>query len=222
MITVHHLENSRSQRILWMLEELELEYEVIRYDRDKKTSLAPESLKKIHPLGKSPVITDGDQVVAETGAIIEYILERHAGGRMLPAAGTPEHLEYRYWLHAGEGSVMPLLVMTLILGRIDTAVPWPIKPIAWAITAQVRSGYVGPTLEANLAHMEETLSRQPWFAGAEMTGADIQMSFPIEAAASRAGLGEKYPHLQAYLERIQARPAYRKALERGGPYDLMS
>lgn len=221
MIVVHHLENSRSQRILWLLEELGLEYEVKRYGRDKTTSLAPLELKKIHPLGKSPVITDDGTVVAETGAIIEYIIDRHGGGRLIPPANSPERLRYTYWMHAAEGSVMPLLVMTLIFNRVETGVPWFIRPIAKGISGQVRSAYLGPNLNANLSHMEAELTKSTWFAGEELTAADIMMSFPVEAAAVRT-LGDGYPKLHAFLERIHARPAYKKALERGGPYELMS
>lgn len=222
MLTVHHLENSRSQRVLWLMEELGLDYEVRRYDRDKKTSLAPPELKRVHPLGKSPVITDGDRVVAETGAIIEYVLERYGDGRLIPPAGTDERLRYTYWLHAGEGTVMPLMVMTLIFGRVETAAPWFVRPIAKAIAGQVRSGYLQPNIDANLAHMEAELERSKWFAGDELTGADIQMSFPVEAAATRVDLGSGYPKLRAFLEAVQSRPAYRTALDKGGPYSLMS
>jgi glutathione S-transferase len=220
MITVHHLENSRSQRILWLLEELGLEYQVKRYERDKTTNLAPPELAAVHPLGKSPVISDGGQVVAETGAIVEYIVERHGGGRLVPPAGSPERLRYTYWLHAAEGSVMPLLVMQLVFHRVETAAPWLIRPIARAIAAQVRAAYLAPSLKAVLDFMEAELARSAWFAGEELTAADVMMSFPVEAAAVRADLRSAYPRLQAFLERVQARPAYRRALERGGPYSL--
>jgi glutathione S-transferase len=222
MITVHHLENSRSQRVLWLLEELGLDYEIKHYKRDARTSLAPPELKAVHPLGKSPVITDGDLVVAETGAIIEYVLEKYGNGRLLPPAGTPERARYTYWLHYGEGTFMPLMVMTLIFNRVETAVPWFIKPVAKAIVSQVRAGYLGPNTEANLAWMESELGRSTWFAGEELTGADIQMIFCVEAAAVRSALGSDYPRLAAYLERVHARPAYRTALDKGGPYNLMS
>lgn len=221
MITVHHLENSRSQRVLWLLEELGLPYQIKRYARDPKTSLAPPELKQVHPLGKSPVITDGELTIAESGAIVEYLLERYGNGHLLPAAGTPEHLRYRYWLHYAEGTLMPLLVMSLIFNRVERA-PWPVRPVAKAIAGQVRKNYLGPNLEANLRYVEQELSQRPWLAGAEMTGADIQMSFPLEAAALRAGAGAQRPATQAFLDRIQARPAYQRALEKGGPYSIMS
>jgi glutathione S-transferase len=221
MITVHHLENSRSQRVLWLLEELGVNYEVTRYERDPESSLAPPELKQVHPLGKSPVITDDGLVVAESGAIIEYIVETHGGGRLIPPAGSPERLRYSYWMHAAEGTVMPLLVMTLIFNRVETAAPWLIRPIAKGISGQVKSAYLGPATEATLRHMDAELARSSWFAGEHLTAADVQMSFPIEAAAVRTDMRDAYPRLQSFLDRIHARPAYQKALERGGPYELM-
>jgi glutathione S-transferase len=208
--------------VLWLLEELGLDYEIIRYERDKQTSLAPPALKAVHPLGKSPVLTDGDLVIAETGAIVEYVVGRHGDGRLIPAAGTAERLRYTYWLHMAEGTAMPLLVMTLVFGRVETAAPWFIRPIAKAIAGQVRSSYLGPNLTAVLDLMEAELGRSAWFAGEALTGADVMMSFPIEAAAARADALASYPRLQAFLERIHARPAYRTALERGGPYALLT
>jgi glutathione S-transferase len=225
MITVHHLNNSRSQRVLWLLEELGLAYEVRHYQRDAQTMLAPPALRAVHPLGKSPVITDDAdgtlQTVAETGAIIEYVLARHGDGRLLPAAGTPERLHYTYWLHFAEGSAMPPLVMKLVFDRIASApMPFFVKPIARAISAKVLSSFVEPNLHSQLDFMEGHLGRSAWFAGAEFSAADIQMSFPLEAAAMRAGLDASRPHLHAFLQTIHARPAYRRALERGGRYDF--
>jgi glutathione S-transferase len=222
MITVHHLENSRSQRVLWLLEELGMSYEVKRYERDKTTSLAPPELKAIHPLGKSPVITDDGLVIAETGAIIDYIVGKYAGGRLVPPAGSPERLRYTYWMHMAEGTAMPLLVMTLIFNRVETGAPWLIRPIAKAISSQVRSAYIGPNLKASLDYMEAELGKSTWFAGEELTAADVMMSFPVEAAAVRANLRTEYPRLAGFLDRIHGRPAYKAALERGGPYALMS
>ena len=217
MITVHHLADSRSQRVIWLLEELGLEYEVKRYERDAKTHLAPPELKAVHPLGKSPVISDGDLVVAETGAIIEYVLDVYGKGRLIPPAGSPERLRYTYWMHAAEGTVMPLLVMALIFGRVETDTPWFIRPIAKAISGQVKSSYLEPNIQANLEQMQAELERSTWFAGEEFTAADVQMSFPVEAAATRIDLAE-YPKLREFLDRIHARPAYRAALEKGGSY----
>lgn len=222
MITVHHLENSRSQRVLWLLEELGLPYDVVRYERDPQTSLAPAALRAVHPLGKSPVVTDDGTVVAETGAIVEYLLDRFGEGRLRPAAGTPERLRYTYWLHMAEGTAMPLLVMTLVFNRVETAAPWLVRPVARAIASQVRSSYIGPSLDAVLRLMEAELARSAWFAGEELTGADVMMIFPVEAAAARADLGGDYPRLQAFLDRVHARPAYQAALARGGPYTLLT
>jgi len=222
MITVHHLENSRSQRVLWLLEELGLPYEVKRYERDAQTNLAPPELKAVHPLGKSPVITDDGEVVAETGAIVEYLVECYGNGRLVPPAGSPERRRYTYWMHMAEGSAMPFVVMTLILNRIETAAPWLIRPIAKAIAGQVRAGYVGPGLQGCLDYMESELGRRAWFAGDELTAADVMMSFPVEAAAARGSLASDYPRLAAFLERVHARSAYQRALERGGPYALLT
>ena len=219
MLVVHHLENSRSQRVLWLLEELGLPYEIVHYKRDATTMLAPPELLAVHPLGKSPVITDGDTTVAETGAIVEYLLDQYGGGRLLPAPGTPEALRYRYLLHFAEGSAMPPLLLTLIFDRIATApMPFFIKPVARGISNKVMNLMVRPNLKRQLDFMESELGRSTWFAGAALTGADIMMSFPLEAAAQRAGLDASRPKLMAFLKRIHARPAYKLALKRGGPY----
>jgi glutathione S-transferase len=221
VIIVHHLENSRSQRVLWLLEELAVPYEVKRYERDKKTMLAPPALKAVHPLGKSPVITDGDVVVAESGNIIEYLVENYGGGRLLPVAGTPERLRYRYWLHYAEGSVMPLMVMTLIFGRLVPISPALVRPLVKGIVASVKARFLGPQTKLHLDYMEAELGKSEWFAGSEFSAADVQMSFPLEAAASRGGLDASRPRLSAFLKKIQARPAYQRALAKGGPYELL-
>ena len=219
MITVHHLENSRSQRVLWLLEELGLPFEIVHYKRDATTMLAPPELLAVHPLGKSPVITEGDTTVAETGAIVEYILAQHGGGRLLPAVSTPDALRYRYWLHFAEGSAMPPLLLTLIFDRIANApMPFFIKPIARGISNKVMNLMVRPNLKRQLDFMESELGRSAWFAGDALTGADIMMSFPLEAAAQRAGLDASRPKLMDFLKRVHARPAYQRALQRGGPY----
>ncbi|ULQ46892.1 glutathione S-transferase [Flagellatimonas centrodinii] len=220
MIVVHHLEHSRSQRVLWLLEELGVDYEVKRYARHPKTMLAPPELKAVHPLGKSPVITDGDATVAETGAIIEYLIDAHdSAGALRPAAGSAAFADYRYWLHYGEGSLMPLLVMKLIFGSIPPKTPALIRPIAKAIVGTVGKQFLDPNLGTHLGFIENTLQGRQWFAGDQLSGADILMSFPLEAAGTRAG--GSYPAIRAYVERLQSRPAYRKALERGGPYRLL-
>lgn len=221
MITVHHLNDSRSQRVLWLLEELELPYEIKHYQRDPKTMLAPEALRQVHPLGKSPVITDGEVTVAESGAIIDYLIDRYAQGRFVPAAGSPEHLRYRYWLHFSEGSAMPPLLLKLVFERIKhTRMPFFVKPIARGIANKVLDALVEPNLKRQLDFMESELARSDWFAGSEFTAADIQMSFPLEASRQRAGLDATRPRLMAYLSRIHARPAYQRALARGGPYSF--
>ncbi len=220
MITVHHLNNSRSQRILWLLEELGLEYEIKKYQRDPKTMLAPPELKAVHPLGKSPVITDGDTVVAESGAIVEYLVERYGNGRLAPAAGTPEKLKYTYFLHFAEGSAMSPLLMKLVFDRVENGpMPFFVKPIARAIARKVKDGFINPNIRAQLDYLESELAARPWFAGQEFSAADIQMSFPLEAATARGGLGAQYPNLSGFVQRIHARPAYQRALTRGGKYD---
>ncbi len=223
MITVHHLDNSRSQRVLWLLEELGLPYEIEHYRRNPKTMLAPESLRKVHPLGKSPVITDGSVTVAESGAIVEYLVERYGEGRLIPAAGTPERLRYTYWLHFAEGSAMPPLLMKLVFDKVATSpMPFFVKPVARAISAKVLKTLVEPNLKRQLDFIEAELGLGAWFAGDAFSAADIQMSFPLEAAAQRAGLDAGRPRLMAFLKRIHARPAYQRALERGGPYSFAS
>jgi glutathione S-transferase len=222
MIVVHHLENSRSQRILWLLEELGVPYTIERYQRDRRTMLAPEALRRVHPLGKSPVITDGGNIVAESGAIVEYLVARHGGGRLVPPADTPQRLRYTYWLHFAEGSAMPPLLMKLIFDRVASApMPFFAKPIARRISAKVLDDFVMPNIARQLAYMEDELSRDGWFAGPAFTAADIQMSFPLEAAAARGGLDARYPRLVDFLARIHSRAAYARALERGGPYRLL-
>ena len=206
-IIVHHLENSRSQRILWMLEELGMPYEVKRYERNKKTMLAPPELKRVHPLGKSPVIEDTDAgglVIAETGAIIEYLVEK-GDGRLGPLAHRESVLRYRQFLHYAEGSLMPPLLVMLVLNRVPVFGKTAIKRMQ-------------PMVDVHLDYVESELASRPWFAGDEMTAADIMMSFPLEAARGRAGLGSSRPHTIAWLAKIHARPAYQAALERGGPY----
>jgi glutathione S-transferase len=222
MMIVHHLENSRSQRVLWLLEELGLPYEVKRYARDRKTSLAPPELKRVHPLGKSPVITDGAITVAETGAIVEYLVDK-AGGALRPEPGSADHRRYVYWLHFAEGSAMPPLVMALVFHKIRTApMPFFARPIARAIADKVMGDFVQPNLDRNLSFMEDELSDRGWFAGRSFSAADVMMSFPVEAALSRGGSAGKAPRLAAFLDKVRARPAWQRALERGGPYQLLA
>ncbi len=221
MLIVHHLENSRSQRILWLLEELGVEYEIKRYGRDKETSLAPPELKEIHPLGKAPVIVDNGVTVAESGAIIEYLVHTYDDGRLHPAAGTPEWRTYIYWMHHAEGTFMPLMIVSLILARIETApMPFFVKPVAKGIAGKVRASFLDANVKRNLGFMEETLSESKWFGGDRFSAADVQMSFALEAAEVRTDLSSDYPHLAGFLQTARARPAYKAALDRGGHYEL--
>ena len=219
MITVHHLNNSRSQRILWLLEELGVPYEVRRYQRDAKTMLAPPELKAVHPLGKSPVLTDDGLTIAETGAIVEHLIATYGDGRLIPPAGTPERQRYTYWLHYAEGSAMPLLVMKLIFGHIPKAPQMPrlLRPLAGMITGGFTRSYIDPQLETHVALWNTELAKSKYFAGDDLTGADIMMSFPVEAANSNTTLT---PALTTWLGTIHDRPAYQEALKRGGPYAL--
>lgn len=220
MVTVHHLNNSRSQRVLWLLEELEVPYEIKRYNRDPKTMLAPPELKAIHPLGKSPVISDDGNVVAESGAIVEYLLNKYGQGRLKPKSDA-DQLRMTYWLHYAEGSAMPPLLLSLIFSRLPKQpIPFFIKPVVSALSSKVLSTYVNPQIETHLSFMELELSKSEWFAGSEFTAADIQMSFPLEAAEARAGL-DRYPKLKSFLSKIHSRPAYKRALEKGGAYELL-
>jgi glutathione S-transferase len=221
MIVVHHLENSRSHRILWLLEELRLDYEVKRYARDPVTMLAPQALRNVHRLGKSPVITDGELTLAESGAIIEYFVERNPDAKLAPPRGGAEWVRYIYWLHFAEGSAMPPLLMKLVFDRVEISAPWPVRPIAGAIARQAKRRIVEPRLVDNLDYMEAELGRSSWFAGEAFSAADIQMSFPVEASAQRAGLDARWPNLIAFLQRIRERPAYQRAVERGGGHAIV-
>ncbi|TAA24391.1 glutathione S-transferase [Pseudoxanthomonas winnipegensis] len=223
MITVHHLNNSRSQRVLWLLEELGLDYTVMRYQRDPRTMLAPPELKKIHPLGKSPLVEDEGRLLAESGAIIEYLVERYDVARTFaPTPGSDAHLRYRYWLHYAEGSLMPPLLVTLVLGRIRSApMPFFARPIARGIADKVMAGFARPQIKLHLDYLEGELGRHAWFAGEDFSAADVQMSFPLEAAQARYGF-DGHPLLARFIQRIHARAAYQRALEQGGPYDLLS
>lgn len=235
MIKLHHLDNSRSQRLLWLLEELALPYEVVQYKRDASTMLAPPELRRIHPLGKSPVLEDDDVpteavvdgqgsfVVAESAAIIEYLVERYdPEHRLWPSptpAFSPERTRYRYWMHYAEGSAMPPLLLSLVFSRLKQApMPFFVRPVARGIADKALSGFVDPQIKLHMDYLEAELGRCPWFAGDRFTAADIQMSFPVEAGAVR-GAGKR-PNLEGFLERIHARPAYQRALQRGGPFSV--
>jgi glutathione S-transferase len=222
MIRVHHLNNSRSQRILWLLEELDLDYTVVRYQRDAQTMLAPPELRAVHPLGKSPVVTDDANTLAESGAIIEYLVERYGNGRLIPPVQTPERLRYTYWLHYAEGSAMTPLLLSLIFRRMPKApMPFFARPIVRGIADKVKASFVDPQLKTHFDFMESELAQRPWFAGDEFSAADIQMSFPIEAGRARGMIDASRPKLAAFLERIHARPAYQSALEQGGAFAIL-
>ncbi|CAE6762994.1 glutathione S-transferase [Paraburkholderia nemoris] len=222
MLTVHHLNNSRSQRVLWLLEELGVPYEIKRYERDPNTMLAPPELRAVHPLGKSPVITDDGQTLAESGAIIEYLVDKYGQGRFAPAAGTPERLRYTYWMHYAEGSAMPPLLLKLIALRIASApMPFFAKPIARKIASTLQSSFIDPQLKLHLGFINKELGATGWFVGNDFTAADVQMSFPLEAATARGGMEGQIPAVVDFLKRIHARPAYQRALERGGKYELL-
>jgi len=221
MIVVHHLNNSRSQRVLVLLEELGLDYEVVNYTRMPGSGFAPADLRKIHPLGKAPVIVDGDLVLAESGAIIEYLLGTYGDSNLVPPVGSPEHVRYLYWMHYAEGSAMPYLLLKLIFDQIETGpVPFFVRPVVRGLARAVKSSLVDPQLGLHLDFIEAEMAGRPWFAGEQFTAADIQMSFPIEAAAARAGLDASRPNLMAFLQRLHARPAWSRAIVRGGAYDL--
>ena len=223
MITVHHLNKSRSQRVLWLLEELGLPYEVKRYERDAKTMLAPPELRAIHPLGKSPIVTDGDRTLAESGAIVEYLVDRYGAGRLRPPQGSDAQLRYTYWLHYAEGSLMSPLLLSLIFTRMPKApMPFFARPVVRGISNSFTTSFIAPQLKLHFDYVEAELAKAEWFAGAEFSAADVQMSFPLEVARARAAIGAAHPHCEAWLDRIHARPAYRKALETGGPFDLLT
>jgi glutathione S-transferase len=206
MLKIHHLNNSRSQRILWLLEEIGAPYEIVHYKRGTPIPLAPPELKAVHPLGKSPVLTDGDKTIAESGAIVEYLIDTYGKGRFKPKAGSDDYWKYVEWMHYAEGSAMlPLLLAlyTAMLGDAGAA----LKP------------RVDSEIANNLSYMENALNVRDFFVGKELTGADIQILFVLEAAGARL---EPYPNLAKYRARMQARPAYKRGIEKGGPYALMS
>ncbi|PCI87739.1 MAG: glutathione S-transferase [Hyphomicrobiales bacterium] len=222
MLLIHHLENSRSHRVLWLLEELSLDYEIKFYKRDPKTDLAMDDLKAIHPLGKSPVITDGKLVLAETAAILQYIVERYGKGKLSAALGSPEQIKQNYWLHAAEGSFMPYLVTDLLTSRIASKSPFITRPIAKAIATEVDKKFTHPNLYRFIKYMEAELSKNTWFAGDEFSIADIQMGYPVEAAFARLELNDDYPNLKDYLFAIRNRPAYQAAIEKGGKLSILA
>ncbi len=203
--------------MLWLLEELNVGYDIVRYQRQPDMR-APAELRAIHPLGKSPVITDGGKTIAESGAIAEYLVGSYGNGRLIPPPDTPERLRYTYWLHYAEGSAMPPLLMKLLFTIMPRRSPALLRPLVRKVCNQALLAIVNPQLKLHMAFWESELAKSEWFAGEAFTAADIQMSFPLEAAAARGGLEQGHPKAMAFLERIHARPAYQRALERGGPY----
>lgn len=218
MVILHHLEHSRSQRVLWLLEELGVDYDIRPYARDPATSLAPPELREVHPLGKSPVISDGERVLAESATIIEYLARTYGGGEWAPQPDDPTYWEYNYWMHYAEGSLMPPLLLKLVFDKVRTASPLLVRPVVAGIAGQVERTFIGPQISTHFAFVDAHLADHEWFAGDSITAADIQMSFPLEAAVARGTVGEHFPHVVEYVSRFQARPAYRRALEAGGDY----
>ncbi len=222
MITVHHLNNSRSQRVLWLLEELEVAYEIKRYQRDPVSMLAPNSLRDVHPLGKSPVLEDDGRILIESGAIVEYLVERYGAEKLPIPTDVDLRLRYRQWIHYAEGSAMPPLLLKLVFDRMEKAdAPFIVKPLVKKIADTVRTSFITPQIKLHLDFLESELERDAWFAGPNFTAADIQMSFPLEVAAARGGLDSTRPRLHALLQTLQARPAYQAALARGGHYEIL-
>ena len=221
MITIHHLNNSRSQRVLWLLEELGVDYRIESHLRDPATMRAPPRVREVHPLGKLPILIDDDLTLAESGAIVEYLVERYGGGRLAPAPASPERLRYLYWIHYAEGSLMPPLLLQLVFDQIETGpMPFLARPIVRALARAVKEKFVGPEIDRNFDFAEAELATSAWFAGDELTAADIMMSFPVQVAAAKGSLDARRPHLAAWLERIEARPAFLRSVERAGPYSL--
>jgi len=219
MLTVHHLNNSRSQRVLWLLEELGVPYEIVKYERDPKTSLAPPELQKIHPLGKSPVVTDGEVTLAESAVILEYLVEKYGNGKLVPVKDSPNYRRYRYFMHYAEGSLMPFLLLRLITSKVRRA-PFLVRPIAKKIADTIDANFVGPNLSRHIKFLADELSKSDFFAGGELSAADIQMSYPMEAIVAR--VPDAPAVLKTWVTRMHERPAYKKALERGGPVDVMT
>jgi glutathione S-transferase len=220
MITVHHLEDSRSQRVLWLLEELGCDYEIVHYERDPETGLAPDSLTEVHPLGKSPVITDGDRAVAESATILEYLARSYGDAQWAPPVDDARYWDFHYWMHYAEGSLMPPLLLKLVFSRLrEPPVPFFIRPLTGRIADQVDRAFTDRQIETHFGHVDAFLSEHGWFAGDDISAADVQMSFPLEAAMSQGTVTRAdYPHVAVWLEKIHARDAYLRALEAGGDY----
>ncbi len=222
MLTVHHLENSQSIRILWLLEELEVDYTIQHYKRVGPNALAPEEYKKLHPIGTSPTISDGDLVLPETNAILEYILDRHPNDLLRPPAGSPQRTRYLYWLHATQASFMPLLLEALIFKRMVSKVPLLIRPLIRFVVNKVRDTYLHVRLKRHMDFMEQELTRSTWLSGDQLTAADIVMGYCLEVAEVRVGITDRYPKIRGFLDRMRARPAYQQALAKNGPFQPLA
>ncbi len=219
MIVVHHLADSRSQRLLWLLEELGLDYQVKRYERDPKTYLAPKALKALHPLGKAPLLQDGDILLAETGAIVEYLIDTYdTGGHLHPLRGTPAGRQFTFWMHYAEGSAMPPLLLKLVFSQLPHRAPALMRPVVKAIAAKANAGFIDPQMQTHFRFIEDSLAQTGWFAGANFSAADVMMSFALEAAATRGLDLAHFPNIARFLNAIHARPAYTAALAKGGDY----
>ena len=216
-----HLNSSRSQRILWLLEELEVPYELVSYQRDSETLLAPASLQTVQPLGKAPILEDDGRTLAESAVIIEYLVSRYGEGRFVPATDSDEYWTCRYWLHYSESSLMPFLLLALVMNKIKTGpMPFFVKPVAGKIADSVMAQFVQPNLDRHLQHIEQHLTNRIWFASDEPTMADFQMSFAIEAALARTASSSRYPAMAGWLKRVHARPAWQRAIARGGEFSI--
>ena len=222
MLVLHHLDNSRSIRILWLLEEMGLEYELRQHKRDSRSGLAQSDLKEKSTLGKAPMLEDGERLILESGAIIEYLLDRYGDGSLRPPQASDERIHYNYWLHAAEGTYMNVLTLTLFLSRMDSGAPLLFKLFIKPVTNTVRKTYLNPYMQACMAQLEKELGERTWFAGDDFSGADIQMGFVMTALAARGGLGNDYPNCQRWLQQVEARPGYQRAMAKNGPMELMS
>ncbi|MEQ1104224.1 glutathione S-transferase [Acinetobacter ursingii] len=211
MLTLHHLEQSRSFRILWALEELQQDYQIQYYKR-LPTYAAPPELKQIHPLGKAPILQDDDRAIAESAVILEYLQSKYDLQNQFKPQNDEDAFQYLYWMHYAEGSLMPLLVFQLVMNNVGKNVPFIIRPIANKITDGIKAGFIRPRLKDHIVFLEEYLSQHDYFAG-QFSFADIQMSFPLEAILTRTT--GQYPNIQAFLTRIQSRPAFQRAKQKG-------
>lgn len=218
MLTLHHLENSQSIRVLWLLEELEADYQIQHYKRDQVTSLAPKDFKKLHIMGTSPCITCGDLVLPETSAILDYVMDKYDGEQLRPSANSVLRTDYLYWYHAAQGSFMPLLLESLIFKRMVSKVPTVIRPIIRFVVNKVKANYLDVRLQKMLTQIENKLANSKWFAGEQFTAADIVMGYCMEVANVRVGMDDRYPNAQRFLQQMRARPAYQRAMAKNGPF----